>query len=129
MTIKKLLIILVLALALLGLTYVVVPRQQPFFRPGSPALSPRFVVAGNYVKYPGQDGKNALQLLQALTDIQVREYSFGTMVVGIHGAVPDSKHFWELYINGRAASVGARQLQTHKGDIIEWKLSEIKSGE
>lgn len=128
MHMKKLSAILVLAAALLGLTYLVKPGDLR-----APATSQtqntQPVVSQNYVKYYGQEGSNALQLLQALTPVQVREYSFGAMVQGINGVVPDSKHFWELYINGSAATVGADQLQTRPGDIIEWKLSEIKSGE
>lgn len=138
---RNLLIVLALAAAAVALTFVAKPHQAVAPAPSAsesgaptgqtPAIqnTGESVVTATYVKYYGHDGRNALELLQGATTAQVKQFSFGAMVEGIGGVTPDAKHFWKLYINGQASSVGADQLQTHDGDVIEWKLEVIQNNQ
>ena len=89
------------------------------------------IALSDYVKYYGEDGKTAFDLLveqkvgDQTIDVQSKKYDFGVFIESINGTKPDDKHFWKLYINGQEAQVGADQLQTKKGDIIEWTIAEI----
>lgn len=77
-----------------------------------------------------------VQLLQSATVYDILTIShkvtatsygsgMGEFVQSIDGITPDSKHFWELYINGKSSNVGASTYVLKDGDIIEWKLSLI----
>lgn len=82
----------------------------------------------DYVKYYGQDGKSALDLLRVGHQVQTKTYSgIGEFVESIDGAQPDSKHFWEFFVNGKSSNVGAGGYKTQNGDVLEWKLSTINS--
>lgn len=128
---KKLILIILLAGALLGLSYIVNPRttvapttEEP--APLVPVVDQRVVISEDYVQYYGIDGKNAFELLQDITDVGYKQYDFGVFVESINGVKPDEKHFWKLYYNGQEAQVGASELQTKNGDVIEWKIEEIR---
>jgi hypothetical protein len=72
-------------------------------------------------------GENAVDLLKADHQIDTKSYSgIGEMVLSIDGVAPDSKHFWEFFVNGKSSNVGASSYVLKAGDKIEWKLSEIK---
>ena len=80
-----------------------------------------------YVKYSGAEGKNALELLKIAHKIETKNYpGVGEFVESIDGVKGDSKHFWEFFVNGKSSNVGAGSFITKNGDIIEWKLSELK---
>lgn len=81
--------------------------------------------SAEHVSYAGQDGKNAFELLQTAAQVEFKQYDFGVFVESINGVKPDAQHFWKLYINGAESQVGADQLQTKNGDVVEWKLEEI----
>lgn len=53
--------------------------------------------------------------------------SMGIFVQSIDGITPDSKHFWEFFVNGKSSNVGASSYTLKDGDKIEWKVSTISS--
>ncbi|MBI5466716.1 MAG: DUF4430 domain-containing protein [Candidatus Kerfeldbacteria bacterium] len=75
--------------------------------------------ASTSVRYPGQDGKNALELLQSNHTVDVSAQGF---VNAIDDRQPADRQFWAYYVNGKQADVGAKEYQTKNGDQIEWKL-------
>ena len=80
------------------------------------------------VKYEGETGRTALEILREKYNIETKEFSgIGEYVVAIDGKKEDTgKNFWAFYINGQQAQVGAAQYQTKTGEMIEWRLEEIK---
>jgi hypothetical protein len=78
------------------------------------------------INYEGVEGRTALDLLKENHNVELQSYSFGDMVVGIEGVKADSSNFWAFYVNGNMAQVGASQYVTKDGDVIEWKLEEIR---
>lgn len=79
------------------------------------------------IKYNGQEGKNALELLKAKYMVETKSYgSAGEFVESINGVRPDTKHFWKFFINGKSASVGAGSYVTKSADVLEWKLDAIQ---
>ena len=73
------------------------------------------------VAYSGQDGKNALELLQATHQVDVSDQGF---VNAIDGKKPGDREFWALYVNTKLSDVGAKDYQTKTGDQVEWKLEK-----
>lgn len=71
------------------------------------------------ISYPGQDGKNALELLQQKHTVDVSAEGF---VNSIDGQKPSDHQFWAFYINGQSATVGAKDYQAKTNDTIDWKL-------
>lgn len=71
------------------------------------------------VSYAGQDGKNALELLQADHHVDASDEGF---VNAIDGVKPGEKEFWAFYVNGEQAQVGAKDYQTKNSDHVEWTL-------
>lgn len=137
---KKIILIAVLAAAVVGLTYVVKTGQfgadtpeRAVIKFNNPQIKNKEVVLNDYVRYPGKLGKNAFDLLLELDNVKAppdfKRYDFGVFVESINGIKPAEGQFWKLYINGEEAQVGADQLETRKGDIVEWILEDIKGGE
>ncbi len=81
----------------------------------------------NQPSYTVPAGESEMDLLKKSHAIEVKSYSFGDMVIGIDGIKPDSKHFWEFFVNGKSSNVGASSYILKNGDKIEWKLSAISS--
>lgn len=77
--------------------------------------------AGN-PSYAGQDGKNALELLQADHQVDVSAEGF---VNAIDAKKPADRQFWALYVNCKQAEVGAKDYQTKTSDLVEWKLESF----
>lgn len=71
------------------------------------------------ITYSGQDGKNALELLQSTHQVDVSAQGF---VNAIDGRKPGDHQFWAYYVNGKQADVGAKEYQAKTGETIEWKL-------
>jgi hypothetical protein len=71
------------------------------------------------ISYPGQDGKNALELLQQNHAVDVSAEGF---VNAIDGRQPGDHQFWAFYVNGQSATVGAIDYQAKNNDTIDWKL-------
>ncbi len=130
---KKIVIILVLILAAVGITFLVKPDISQAPSNGGALIQTRdeirneSIILQDYVRYPGEEGKNAFELLQKYTKVEFKQYDFGVFIESINGVKPDEKHFWKLYYNGEESQVGADQLQTKKGDIVEWRLEEISN--
>lgn len=82
-------------------------------------------VPASVITYQGQDGKNALELLQAAHRVEVKSYSFGDLVTSINGIAPDSTHFWAMYVNGQFSQVGASAYQTKSSDQIRWQIDAV----
>ena len=76
-------------------------------------------VAKYTISYPGQDGKNALELLQSSHQVDVSSAGF---VNTIDGQAPVGKQYWAFYINDKLADVGAKAYITKTTDQIGWKL-------
>ncbi len=74
------------------------------------------------VQYAGQDGKNALELLQSDHQVDVSDQGF---VNAIDGVEPGDREFWALYVNGEQAQVGAKDYHTKDGETIEWTLESF----
>jgi len=73
-------------------------------------------------------GENAVDLLKADHQIDTKLYNgIGEMVLSIDGIKPDSKHYWEFFVNGKSSNVGPSSYVLKNGDKIEWKLSLISS--
>jgi len=129
---KKLFLIILIAVALGGGVYLwknqppASPVRETSQRPTEEQLP---VVTATEVKYRGQDGKNAFELLQATTNVEFKKYSFGVFVESIGGVKPDKDRFWKFYVNGAESQVGADQVQTKSTDLLEWKLSEVTNEE
>jgi hypothetical protein len=80
------------------------------------------VAAEPAIAYTGQDGKNALELLQSKYQVDVSTEGF---VNAINGQRAGDHQFWAFYVNGQSATVGAKTYQTKQGDAIEWKLENF----
>ncbi len=82
---------------------------------------------GKVVKYAGQDGQTALALLQAGTQVETQESSFGEFVSGINGVQANAaKNYWAFYVDGDYATEGAGSYQTKDGQMIEWRLEDLQ---
>ncbi len=78
--------------------------------------------AADSVTYAGQDGKNALELLQANNQVDVTAEGF---VNAIDGKKPGDRQFWAFYVNCNQAEIGAKDYQTTDQDLVEWKLESF----
>lgn len=120
---------MIIAVAVIGITFAASPRhlgnqvvqQSSEYEEGASAV----VVEEDYVRYFGREGVTAFELLHEIAQVDAQQFSFGVMVNAINGIYPPEGYFWKLYINGEEAQVGADQLQTHSGDVIEWELEAI----
>lgn len=74
------------------------------------------------IEYRGQNGADALTLLRTHADVQVKQYTFGDMVVAIDGSVGNGPKYWTFYINGKEANVGAGAYKTKSSDMLMWRL-------
>ena len=74
------------------------------------------------VTYAGQDGKTALELLQANHTVEVSDQGF---VNAIDGLKPGSRQYWAFYVDGKLADTGAKDYQTKSTEQIEWKLESF----
>lgn len=134
---KKIITIVALATALLGLTYVVKTRNDASSFPElacvktNEKIKDKILVLQDYVRYPGKNGKNAFDLLMDATGgkVSFKRYDFGVFVEAINEVKPSEKQFWKLYVNCQEAQVGADKLETKIGDIVEWFLEDIKEAQ
>ena len=129
---QKILIIVILAALAVGVGYYVNSQKAPSqykqgLYPVSRELAGKTIVLSDYIHYPGEEGKDAFELLKKAVSgkVEAKQYDFGVMVESINGGKPDKDHFWKLYINGKESQVGADKLVTHKGDVVEWVVEKI----
>jgi hypothetical protein len=82
----------------------------------------------NKPNYQIAASSTALTLLKTSHQVQTKEFSgVGEFVESIDGIKPDSKHFWEFFVNGVSSNIGASSYVLKNNDKIEWKLSAISS--
>ena len=74
--------------------------------------------------YSGQDGRTALQLLQAN---HVVTAEFDGSVSSIDGVIPDTSQVWSMYINGQLSQELPGVYVTKSSDSIKWQIEEMKS--
>ena len=91
----------------------------------SGSVRDKVVTLSDYVRYPGKNGQNALVLLEEIAPVGKQQFDFGVLVESIGGIEPPENQFWKLYINGQGSPVGADQLQTCRGDVVEWLIEDI----
>ncbi len=83
-------------------------------------------VAPTTYTYPGQDGKNALELLKtAYPNTTTKTSSLGEYVTAINGVEAASNQGWVYTVNGAEVTVGADKYVTKSADIVEWKLTSF----
>lgn len=70
--------------------------------------------------------QNALELAQNELKLDLKEYSFGTMIEGVNGLMADNQHYWAIYQNGEYAKIGIAEIELNKGDQLELKYEEIQ---
>lgn len=84
-------------------------------------------IASTDVSYQGVEGKNALELLKQLHQVETKSYEgLGELVTSINGVTADYSHFWAFYVNEQQSQVGAGSYSTKATDTITWKLEEIQ---
>jgi hypothetical protein len=137
MKIKKQLIFIAVAIALLAAgcakpSSTINSAPTATTTPQAQSLNVYQTVQGSSLNqaapYQLQQGKSALDLLQATHKVEVKDYAgIGAFVTGIDGMAPDNKHFWELFVNGKSSNVGASSFLPQNNDKIEWKLSTISA--
>ena len=78
------------------------------------------------VSYNCEAGKNALELLRkkVADDLEVKTYSFGSMVESINGfkGGTDNK-YWLYFVDGKAATVSADTYRCQGSEPVEWRLT------
>jgi len=107
---------------LMGATALVLAMHSPqpiavsFVRPGA-SLRPATV------RYEGEDGKSALQLLREHVRITTQQSSYGEYIDTINGVQSGSDgKYWALYVNGKQSPIAANNYITHSTDTIEWRF-------
>jgi len=118
------------ALGPIGMTQTVGNAGKPDYTPGYVIVTE--TVDGSTSNEPYnkvKDTATAFDLLSTTHQVTFKDYGsgMGEFVESIDGAIPDGKHFWEFYINGKSSNVGASSYTLKDGDKIEWKLSVINS--
>lgn len=78
--------------------------------------------APGYVKYQGEAGETALDLLKKHADVETEDSEFGEFVTAVNGEDGGGEKYWLFYVGGKEASVGAGDYVTKDGETIEWKL-------
>ena len=83
-------------------------------------------LVNNTLTYQGKDGVTALTLLQQNATIVMSGTGEMAFVTSIDGVTANSSNqYWQLFVNGTSASVGAGSLVTKSTDTIKWELSSF----
>ena len=116
-TYKKIIIVVLLLAALGGGYYWYQLRHPVQYKQGlypfSPQLAGKTVIQNDYIRYPGKNGQNAVDLLKA---------AIGTTPL----TVPDKDHVWNLYLNAQKQTDPPDKVMTKTGDIVEWVQQSTK---
>lgn len=78
------------------------------------------------VRYDGEDGKNALDLLKSKAEIQTQDSSIGVFVTSINGTSNSDRQYWLFYVNDALAESAADQYVTKNSDKIEWRYESFQ---
>ena len=73
------------------------------------------------------EGQSALDLLKKNTEVQMKEYEFGTFIEGINGVLGDEKRYWAFYVNREYAKESADKTILQKGDTATFRLETIEA--
>lgn len=74
------------------------------------------------------DDTDALSATLKRTEVEYKQYDFGTMVESISGQPANESNYWALYINDEYALTGADQTLLNPDDRVQWVFEEIKQG-
>ena len=68
-------------------------------------------------------GATALSVLESNFLVTKKEYSFGALVTGIDGLEQNAStnRYWQYYVDGTLASVGAGDFKIERDSLIEWR--------
>jgi hypothetical protein len=116
-TTQKIVIIIVLLAALGGIGYYYKYQKAPSqyqqgLYPVSRELAGKTIVLSDYIRYVGQEGKTAAQLLKTATGSDKLP------------TVADKDKVWNLYLNAKKQTDSPDKITTHKGDVVEWVLEK-----
>lgn len=75
--------------------------------------------------YNCEKEKSTFEVLVNKFDIKTTDSSYGKMVTGIDGIVPDKNEYWAFYIDGKTSSVGAENYKCMGEEKIEWRLDKF----
>ncbi len=59
-------------------------------------------------------------------ELNIKQYDFGKMIVGIGAKKANNDNFWALYLNNVLAESGAEDIFLKEGDSTEWKYEKIE---
>ncbi len=119
---KKIIIIVAIVITFTTLLFAGLYFNQPNFLFNKVETSN----SGKTITYKGRNGKTALELLLEKTKTQMTGNGKNAFVTGINGVIANpSTQYWALYVNDKAANVGAGSLVTKDGEIITWKLTNF----
>ncbi len=117
-----LIVVSVVTLIAVGATLVRLTPSQTASRNTTPASQEEIRPAAEpHYSYEGQEGVNALLLLERYYQITQDEAGLVTSING-REAEADKREFWAFYVNGTSSPVGPQQYITKEGDRIEWKI-------
>lgn len=122
---KKSIIAIVLLLVFGSILTKSLPFQQREEKPiPTSIISQPTKRAPDYFSYAGEQGKNALELLNENARLVERDQA--GLVVSINGRKSDSskREYWAFYVNGKLAEVGPADYKTKDKDTIEWKMEK-----
>src|SRR3989338_633773 len=117
---KSLILIVVIVAAAVGVTYLVKPAKSDC-KAGLYATEHlgQKIVLNDYVYIPGDDGKNALELLQDTAAVLVKQTPT-TTVESINGNTGDETDRWNLYHNAQGSQTSPDKLITADCDAVEF---------
>lgn len=127
LTKNRIMLFLVAVLAIVGTGVYVSQNSQDDKAPTSISTQtvvspPTVVIETDTVRYPGEEGKNALELLKKHAKVETKTSSLGEYVVSINGNDGSGTKYWLFYVNDKQASMGADAYVSHDSDTIEWRL-------
>jgi hypothetical protein len=117
-------IIVTLVVAIAGSTGLVLNLQDSDTKPNVSLKAPAGQQTNfTYLRYQGQAGKTALELLKTEATVETKDSSYGPYVDSINGVKGgEGGKYWAFYVNGSLAQQGADAYTTKTGDNIEWKF-------
>jgi len=72
-------------------------------------------------------GSNALDAMQANSELETQEFDFGVMISGIGGVSAGENEYWALYVNGAYAEKGIADYSIEENMEIAWKLESFEA--